>query len=352
VGTNHDRPARGDVVVKVSVLMITYNQDQFVCQAIESVLSQQVDFEYELVIGEDCSTDRTREIVAGFGAKFPDRIRLLLPKSNLGMQENFKATLAACSGQYVAVLEGDDYWTSPLKLKRQVEFLDAHSDCAICFHSVVRSWPGQPESILPESRYQQDRYTTRDLLFFNFIPTCSVMFRRGLFGELPDWMGTLGFSDWPIHILNSECGSIGFINQTMGVYRIHSGGAWSGRTSSQRWSDFIRFYEAIDAHLKFKYHGVIKRRVSAALFELVSPRLRDVPKPMRYFLKNVLMHPSITVTHKLDLFGICFRRSMVRAKRLCLKTFHGQNPGTGTDPGTVDETTVPREGEVTRIAES
>ena len=344
-------PARGDVVVKVSVLMITYNQDQFVGQAIESVLSQQVDFEYELVIGEDCSTDRTREIVASFGAKFPDRIRLLLPKSNLGMQENFKATLAACSGQYVAILEGDDYWTSPLKLKRQVEFLDAHSDCAMCFHSVVRSslTGDQPESILPDCRYKQDRYTTRDLLVENFIPTCSVMFRRGLFGELPDWMGTLGFSDWPIHILNSECGSIGYINQTMGVYRIHSEGAWSGRTSSQRWSDIIRFYEVIDAHLKFKYHGVIKRRVSAAFFELVSPRLREVPKPMRYFLQSVLMHPSIAVTHKLDLFGICFRRSIVRARRVCLKTFHGQNPGTGTDPETIDETTVPRE--ATRIAE-
>ena len=268
MGTNHDRPARGDVVVKVSVLMITYNQDQFVGQAIESVLSQQVDFEYELVIGEDCSTDRTREIVASFGAKFPDRIRLLLPKSNLGMQENFKATLAACSGQYVAVLEGDDYWTSPLKLKRQVEFLDAHSDCAICFHSVVRSSPTETNQNPSSQRagIPKTDIRLRDLLVENFIPTCSVMFRRGLFGELPDWMGTLGFSDWPIHILNSECGSVGYINQTMGVYRVHSEGAWSGRSSSQRWSDIIRFYEVIDAHLKFKYHGVIKRQVSAAPF--------------------------------------------------------------------------------------
>ena len=71
---------------------------------------------------------------------------------------------------------------------------------------------------------------------------------------------------------------------------------------------------------------------------------------MRYFLQSVLMHPYIAVTHKLDLFGICFRRSMVRARRVCLKTFHGQNPGTGTDPETIDETTVPRE--ATRIAES
>jgi len=343
-------PARGDVVVKVSVLMITYNQDQFVGQAIESVLCQQVDFEYELVIGEDCSTDRTREIVASFGAKFPDRIRLLLPKSNLGMQENFKATLAACSGQYVAILEGDDYWTSPLKLKRQVEFLDAHSDCAMCFHSVVRSslTGDQPESILPDCRYKQDRYTTRDLLVENFIPTCSVMFRRGLFGELPDWMGTLGFSDWPIHILNSECGSIGYINETMGVYRVHSEGAWSGRNSGQRRSDMNRFYEVIDAHLKFKYHRVIKQQ--APQFELASQRSLDVPKPMRYFLQSVLMHPYIGVTHKLDLFWICFRRSMVRARRVCLKTFHRQNPGTSADPGTIDDTTVPRE--ATRIAEN
>ena len=297
--------------MKVSVLMITYNQDQFVGQAIESVLGQQVDFEYELVIGEDCSTDRTREIVTSFGEKFPDRIRLLLPKSNLGMQENFKTTLAACSGQYVAVLEGDDYWTSPLKLKRQVEFLDAHSDCAMCFHSVVRSslTGDQPESILPDSRYSRDRYTTEDLLVENFIPTCSVMFRRGLFGELPDWIGTLGFSDWPIHILNSECGSVGYIKQTMGVYRVHSEGVWSGRSSSQQWSDSIRFYEVIDAHLKFKYHGLIKCQASAALFELLSRRLRDVPKPMRHFLQSVLMHPYIAVTHKLDLFKICFPRS-------------------------------------------
>ena len=118
----------------------------------------------------------------------------------------------------------------------------------------------------------------------------------------------------------------------------------------QHRSDIIRFYEVIDAHLRFKYHGVIRRQVSATLFELVSRRLRDVPKPMRYFLQSVLMHPYIAVTHKLDLFEICFRRSVVRARRVCLKILHRQNPGTGTDPETIDETTVPRE--ATRIAES
>ena len=317
--------------MKVSVLMITYNQERFISQAIESVLSQEVDFEYEIVIGEDCSTDRTREVVVRFGQKHPDRIRLLLPQTNLGMQENFKATLAACSGQYVAVLEGDDYWTSPLKLKWQVEFLDAHADCAMCFHSVVRSSPtgGQPESGLPDSRYNQDRYTTKDLLVENFIPTCSVMFRRGLFCKLPDWIGTLGFSDWPVHILNSQAGSVGYIKQTMGVYRVHSEGGWSGRISDQRWVDMIRFYELIDAHLKFKYHRVIKQRASAYLFELEARKLRSIPNPKRHFLQSVLLHPYITVIHQLDLFGIGFlpgiRRSMAKVARLCLG-LEGRNP--------------------------
>jgi glycosyltransferase involved in cell wall biosynthesis len=340
--------------VKVSVLMITYNQDQFVGQAIESVLGQEVDFEYELVIGEDCSTDRTREIVTSFGAKFPDRIRLLLPKSNLGMQENFKTTLAACSGQYVAVLEGDDYWTSSLKLKRQVEFLDRHSDCAMCFHSVVRSSPGQPESILPASRYNQDRYTTRDLLVENFIPTCSVMFRRGLFGELPDWIGTLICSDWPVHILNSESGSVGYIKQTMGVYRVHSGGVWSGRTSDQRVIDHVTFYEVIDAHLKFKYHRVIRQHASAQLFKMEARKLRKIPNPKRYFLQSVFMHPYITATHQLDLFGIGFfpriRHSVAKLAKLCLRAAPGQNPGTGNEQASLQQRTVTRE--TTKIAET
>ena len=343
-------PARGDVVVKVSVLMITYNQDQFVCQAIESVLSQQVDFEYELVIGEDCSTDRTREIVASFGEKFPDRIRLLFPKSNLGCKRTSKQRLRLVRDSTWPFLKATTIGRLPSSSSGRSNSL-MHSDCAMCFHSVVRSslTGDQPESILPDSRYNQDRYTTRDLLVENFIPTCSVMFRRGLFGELPDWMGTLGFRIGQSIFSIRNPDRLVISNRQWESTGYHSEGAWSGRSSDQRRSDLIRFYEVIDAHLKFKYHRVIKRQVSAALFELVSRRLREVPKPMRYFLQSVLMHPSIAVTHKLDLFGICFRRSVVRAKRVCLKTFHRQNPGTGTDPETIDETTVPRE--ATRIAE-
>ena len=121
---------------KVSVLMIAYNEEQFVKQAIQSVLMQKANFEYELVIGEDCSTDRTREIVLEFQRKYPDRIRLLLAKRNLGASVNWIRTLRGCRGQYVANLDGDDYLTSAHELQKQADFLDAHPECSICFHAI------------------------------------------------------------------------------------------------------------------------------------------------------------------------------------------------------------------------
>ena len=90
--------------IKASVLMVTYNHQEFIAQALDSVLMQEVDFEYEIIIGEDCSTDNTRQIVIDYQRKYPDKIRLLLPEVNLGAHENFIATYKACNGKYIALL--------------------------------------------------------------------------------------------------------------------------------------------------------------------------------------------------------------------------------------------------------
>src|SRR4030088_1685053 len=102
--------------MKLSVMMITYNHERFIAQAITSVLAQRVNFDYEIVVGEDCSTDGTREILMDFHRRFPDRIVPLLRDQNIGAMRNVEATLAACRGRYLAVLEGDDYWTCEEKL--------------------------------------------------------------------------------------------------------------------------------------------------------------------------------------------------------------------------------------------
>ena len=120
--------------LKLSVAMITYNHELFIGPAIESALAQKVNFDYEVVIGEDCSTDGTRAVVMDFQRRYPDIIKILLRERNIGGFRNMESTLAACGGQYLAILEGDDYWTRPDKLRKQVDFLDAHPDRAICCH--------------------------------------------------------------------------------------------------------------------------------------------------------------------------------------------------------------------------
>jgi glycosyltransferase involved in cell wall biosynthesis len=112
----------------VSVKMITYNHELYIAQAIEGVLLQKTDFSIELIIGEDCSTDRTREIVIDYQKKYPDLIRVITWEENVGMQKNSLRTNKACRGKYIAICEGDDYWIDPLKLKKQVDFLEANAD--------------------------------------------------------------------------------------------------------------------------------------------------------------------------------------------------------------------------------
>lgn len=117
----------------VSVHMITYNHEKFIAQAIEGVLMQKTDFPFELIIGEDCSTDRTREIVVDYANKYPDIIKPILHEKNVGMKANGRACRAASRGKYIAICEGDDYWIDPLKLQKQVDFMESHPECSFCF---------------------------------------------------------------------------------------------------------------------------------------------------------------------------------------------------------------------------
>src|SRR3982751_285794 len=126
--------------MKVSVLILVYNQERYIRNTIDSVLMQQVNFDYEIVIGEDASTDDTRTIVLQLAQQHSNRIRVLLRDTTdaerdraagLGGKSNFVQGLHACRGEYVALLDGDDYWTDPLKLQKQVDFLDNHGDFAM-----------------------------------------------------------------------------------------------------------------------------------------------------------------------------------------------------------------------------
>ena len=116
----------------VSVHMITYNRALYIRQAIDGVLAQNTTFPIELVIGEDCSTDGTREIVFEYQRQHPDLIRLVVSDSNVGASDNSRRSLALCRGKYIAFCEGDDYWTDSYKLQKQADFLGSESRLLTC----------------------------------------------------------------------------------------------------------------------------------------------------------------------------------------------------------------------------
>lgn len=213
---------------KVSVVIVTYNHERYIAQTLGSVLSQQTSFPIEIIVGEDASTDRTREIILEFQARHPDQFRLFLHPRNVGMMENYVQVLSACRGQYVALLEGDDYWTDDTKLQQQADFLDAHPDCAICHHNAWRILEGSdapplPWHIKPFPRWQ----SLTDLLRQNVIVTATCMYRNGLFPRLPEWFTQAATFDWPLHVLNARHGRIAYLDKIMAAYRLHPQSVWS-----------------------------------------------------------------------------------------------------------------------------
>jgi glycosyltransferase involved in cell wall biosynthesis len=253
---------------KISVLMITYNHARFIRQALDSVLAQKTDFPYEVVIGDDASADGTGAILTEYAGKFPDRIRLLLRTKNIGMNANLADTLAACRGEYVALLEGDDYWIGSEKLTRQAGFLDGHPECASCFHNAVVFSDDDGVSmdgcyVQPDGRHVMcapdlpARISQRDLLTRNYIPTCSVMFRRSSVGMLPPWFEKLPLGDQPLHILCTEHGSAAYLPEVMGAYRLHGSSVWSNKTKLYRLSRTLVMLEELERHFQGRPQGAI-----------------------------------------------------------------------------------------------
>ena len=212
----------------VSVRLKTFNHEKYISMALDGILGQKVDFPLEIVVGDDFSTDGNLRIIEGYRARFPDLIRILPTENKVGMVPNGIRTWKACSGKYIANLDGDDYWTDSFKLQQQVDVLEKNPEYAMCFHNMeVRYEDPSIPSRLYCGKLDKLVYTRYDLVMKNFIPSSGILFRNGLFDDFPEWYSRLPFTDWALNMLISGYGNFYFIPKVMGVYRIHSEGAWS-----------------------------------------------------------------------------------------------------------------------------
>lgn len=172
----------------ISVMIVTYNQEEYIAKSIESILEQECSFPYEIVIGEDCSTDRTRDICESYASMYPDIIRLIKNEYNKGLLKNYVDTLLSCRGDFIADLAGDDYWIDKKKLERQANLLLSKDNCVACFTNYQKLFEenGQLSSPVNTSRETyslsvSDISKHMGCMGDPLIFTCTAMFRKSAF---------------------------------------------------------------------------------------------------------------------------------------------------------------------------
>lgn len=251
---------------RVAVWMVTYNHERYIAQAIESVIAQKTSFKYELFIGEDCSTDATRAVCQNYVDKYPDIIKLIPTEKNSILQ-NCLNVFEACyksGAQYVAMLEGDDFWVDEYKLQRQVDFLDAHPDYTITCTDIIVVDSNNNE--LPGEKYKpqfsKDEFTIEDMIMssMNIIFTPTIVYRNVLPIEMPEFYKTAKIGDMAIQLLLGDKGKAKFLPQKSSAYRDHSGGITKSGAHQKHEVLLKALYEKADVYFNYKYHKLFKKR--------------------------------------------------------------------------------------------
>jgi predicted nucleic acid-binding Zn-ribbon protein len=264
-----DPPQPAALAPRVSVVMSVYNNAPYIAQAIDSVLSQNLDAPYEIIMADDFSSDGTRGILEHYKARFPTLIRLALARENTWGVASFREAIHASAAEYVALLDGDDFWTSRDKLRKQIAFLDGHRECSMCFHNVVAFVENERYDPFDFGPASANGYLTqRDLLARNSIVSCAPMIRTGILQALPDWVFELELGDWAIYVLAAASGPVGYLDEIMGAYRIHKEGSWSRLGLRGRLEGSIRFYDEMRRRLGDAYAPLIDRQRKTCCQEL------------------------------------------------------------------------------------
>lgn len=310
---------------KLSVCMVTYNHEKYIKQAIESVLMQKTDFSYELVIGEDCSTDKTREIVIKYQNRYPNIIRVFLNKTNLSAGPNFIRTLKACKGEYIALLEGDDYWIDPLKLQKQIDFLDNDPEYSISSHNVYVTQDGRNDAPIEWlGTKHKESSTLEDILKYGSGgATCSLVFRRKQIFPLPKWYYSLPGGDWALQVLCTNKGKMHYFSEVMGVYqRGHPDNALkiairNARTEGVEiiglsYKRTLNIINIFDKYFQYRYSKLLKNQIiycyhNLAIIHIQNHKFQEASDYAWFCLKEIFGgYAYLSIKHIIDLIKIFF----------------------------------------------
>lgn len=275
----------------VSVLITTYQHAAYIGQCLDSVLAQRTDFPVEVLVGEDESTDGTREICQDYARRFPDRIQLVLNSRKDVMIVDGRPTgranawklFRAARGQFIARCEGDDLWADPFKLQKQVDRMRAEPDIVLCCtRAMLLKGVEQEPHAVPDDVDLDDIRGVDLLRTWNFITTASIMFHRRLL-PLPEWLLKLPFVDLGLYVHAAHQGRVVMLREPMTVYRITAQGIWSGSSKSDQRRRSLRFYRTIRPQLNGAEREQVARRIAELYAQEAAERFPHSPRRQRAY---------------------------------------------------------------------
>jgi glycosyltransferase involved in cell wall biosynthesis len=263
----------------ISVSLITFNHAGYIAECIEGILGQQVDERFEIIIGDDSSTDGTSTIVDSFASRYPRQVRVRRPSKNMGIRSNWMGNLSSCQGDFVALCDGDDLWTRNDKLQLQLDILRSDPTLSSCYHTVkFEDRHGSDLGCLPRRgivppRASLDFMVQRE----SFMPTSSIVFRSSGIVRFPSWYGELStLLDYPLNLLIASRGDAYLLDEVLGVYRTNSTDhACSGRPFYRYGAEEILMLELIDRHFAGRFHSVLSRRIRSSILRLAHDYARN-----------------------------------------------------------------------------
>jgi len=243
--------------MKVNIILITYNHSEYIGQALDGVLMQKTTHDIEVIVADDASTDNTLGIIKEYELKSSLKFTYLPSTTNLGFNRNYKRAFEACDGKYIAIMEGDDYWTDPHRIEKHVNFLEQHGECSMSFNRIVFYYQDQADFRLNDWDSDDDYkyYTSRQQLVGNKIGNLSAcVLRNDIVKKLKPELFELDIADWMLGIVFGQFGFLAEQKDPMSVYRIHGDGQWSKQKEEFQIQNQIDSIPAYNKYLDYKFN--------------------------------------------------------------------------------------------------
>jgi glycosyltransferase involved in cell wall biosynthesis len=249
----------------VSVRIITYNHEKYIEQCLEGILMQHTDFAFEIVIGEHTSADRTQEIVLAYQEKYPDKIRVLNAGREISPIQNAMRVQQACRGKYHALCEGDDYWIDPLKLQKQVDFLETHPQVTMCFHNAFVTRQDIFASRFYFAAAMKEILDYEDVYLLS-LPTGSLMGRCSVLSTLPEWRANIINGDRLLRLWCAHHGPLGYLADVMSVYRKHAGvmSHKTGKSRQEWYVSTVYMCQEFDKTTNYQHTALMQKFIKQA----------------------------------------------------------------------------------------